>query len=205
MPVSIVTVTESSLHQHPQVICFINPKHPAYPLKIEWLKARFREGMVIKLLYLNGEKRPAGFIEYVPGERCWRSVSAKGYLFVHCIWISAVKDKKRGYGSMLLEECISDAGKGGFNGVAAMVSEGSFMAGQSLFLKNGFQITATDKPYDLVVRKLREDAPDPMFNDWRSRLSAYQGLHILWSGQCPWVARFVKEGCWPTITFRRPG
>ena len=63
---NIQRVTESNLLQHPQAICFINPKHPEYHLKVDWLKERFREGMVIKLLYLEGEKRPAGFIEYVP-------------------------------------------------------------------------------------------------------------------------------------------
>lgn len=67
------------------------------------------------------------------------------------------------------------------------------MADQSLFLKNGFRITASDKPYDLVVRNLSEDASDPGFTDWRAQLSTYQGLHILYSKQCPWVARFVEE------------
>ncbi|NCA77425.1 MAG: GNAT family N-acetyltransferase [Alphaproteobacteria bacterium] len=189
----VSTITESNLHLHPQVICFINPKHPAYHLKIDWLKERFREGMVIKLLYLEDKKRPAGFIEYVPGDQCWRGVHAPGYLFIHCIWISASKDKKRGYGSMLVKDCISEAEKGGLNGVAAMVSESSFMADRTLFMKNGFRIAMSDKPYDLVVRTFRENVQDPVFTDWRSQLSKYQGLHILWSKQCPWVARFVEE------------
>jgi hypothetical protein len=190
---TIIAVNDNNLSDHPQAICFINPKHPAWKPKAEWLKKRFSEGMVIKLLYLEGEKRPAGFIEYVPGDQCWRAVSAPGYLVIHCIWISAVKNKKKGYGSLLLQECLNDAVAGGYAGVAAMVSEGSFMADKSLFLKNDFRISASEKPHNLVVRKLRGDAPDPVFNAWRSQLDRYQGLHILYSNQCPWVCRFIME------------
>lgn len=191
--VRIVKVSESNLHQHPQVICFINPKHPTYPAKVEWLKGRFGEGMVVKLLYLQGSKRPAGFIEYTPGEHCWRAVSAPGYLFVHCVWIGAVKDKKKGYGSLLIQECINDAVAGGYHGVAALTSEGSFMADKNLFLKNGFTVAASDKPFNLMVKQIHADAPLPVFNDWRSQLASYKGLHIIYSNQCPWVARFIAE------------
>jgi hypothetical protein len=56
---TIVTVNGNNLRDHLQAVCFINPKHPSRSLKAEWLNKRFREGMVIKLLYLEGEKLPA--------------------------------------------------------------------------------------------------------------------------------------------------
>lgn len=189
---SIITVDATNLAMHPQAICFINPKHPSYQLKIEWLKERFGEGLVIKLLYVKGEKRPVGFIEYVPGEKCWRAVSAAGYLFIHCIWVNAVKYKNQGLGSMLIETCVADARKGNYNGVAVMTSSGSFMADHSLFLKNGFEEAARDMKHDLLVKRLK-NAPVPFFNDWRTVLKDYRGLHMVFSRQCPWVARFVSE------------
>lgn len=194
-PFRIVSVNERNLADHPQAICYINPKHPAYPVKIEWLKRRFREGLQIKLFYVDGEKRPAGFIEYIPGEYCWRAVSAKGYLFVHCIWINARKHRQQGIGSLLLEDCKQDARQHGFLGVAAMTSSGAFMVDKGLFLKNGFQVVDSAKPtFDLVEKSL-EKGPLPKFNDWQKALGKYQGLHIVYSNQCPWVARFVNPHC----------
>ena len=68
----IVTIDEINLAQHPGAICFINPKNPSFPLKIEWIKQRFSEGLRIKLLYTDDKKKVAGFIEYLPGEFAWR-------------------------------------------------------------------------------------------------------------------------------------
>jgi hypothetical protein len=192
-PYRIVTVNENNLGDHPQSICFINPKHTTYNLKITWLKERFREGLTIKLIYIEGEKRPVGFIEYIPGEMCWRAVSAPGYLFIHCIWVNAVKYKNKGLGTLLLNDCLRDADHLGYSGVAAMTSSGSFMADRSLFMKNGFSIADSAPPlHDLMVRQLKEGV-SPCFNDWQSVLKKYQGLHIVYSRQCPWVARFVNE------------
>jgi hypothetical protein len=33
----------------------------------------------------------------------------------------------------------------------------------------------------------------PAINDWKTQLATYQGLHIIYSKQCPWVARMVEE------------
>jgi hypothetical protein len=190
---TIIPVNQSNLAAHPQAICFINPKHPTYRLKAEWLAERFQEGLRIKLAYAEGEKRPAGFIEYVPGEKCWRAVSAPGTLFIHCIWVNSVKHKNKGLGSMLLNDCLKDAEQNGFTGVAAMTSSGSFMADRTLFEKNGFRVSAASPPHHELMVKQLKPGPLPAFNDWKSELSKYQGLHIVYSRQCPWVARFVSE------------
>ena len=95
----IVSVNEQNISDHPQTVCYINPKHKSHHIKIDWLKQRFDEGYKIKLLYLEGEKRPSGFIEYTNGENAWRAVSAENYLFIHCIWVSANKYKNKGIGS----------------------------------------------------------------------------------------------------------
>ena len=85
---NIIDVTIDKIAEYPQIICFINPKHEFYHLKIDWIKEQLENGLKIKLLYLEGEKRSIGFIEYIPGENCWRSVNAKDYMFIHCLWIN---------------------------------------------------------------------------------------------------------------------
>ena len=187
----IINIDTNNISQYPPT-CFLNPKNEGYQIKAEWLKERFSEGMKIKLLYIENEKKCNGFIEYVPGEYAWRAVDAKGYMFIHCIWINPNKYKNKGYGSLLIKECIKDAENEGKLGVAVVTSEEAFMASKDVFLKNGFESIATVKPFNLMVKTLRK-GPLPKLMDWEKHLSKYQGLNIIYSNQCPWVARSIKE------------
>ena len=147
----IIDVNQKNIAKYPPT-CFLNPKNEGYLIKREWLKKRFAEGMRIKLLYLENERKCNGFIEYVPGEYAWRAVDARDYMFIHCIWISPNKYKKKGYGSILINECVEDAKREGKYGVAVVTSEGPFMAGKALFAKNGFKSVAQAKPsFELMV------------------------------------------------------
>jgi len=190
--INIIDVNESNISKYPPT-CFLNSKNKGYQIKREWLKKRFSEGMRIKLLYLEKEGKCNGYIEYVPGEHAWRAVDAKGYMFIHCIWMNPNNVKNKGYGSLLVQECINDAENEGKYGVAVVTSEGAFMAGKDLFLKNGFKSVASDKPSFELMVKTFNDAPIPKFNNWEKQLSKYQGLNIIYSYQCPWVARSINE------------
>jgi len=192
--IRIINITpENAFDYTPGPSCFINPKQIGARMKLEWMKQRFAEGLTTKVLYLEDQQKSAGFIEYIPGEFAWRAVSAPGYLFIHCIWIYPNKQKNKGYASHLLEECLSDARAAGKYGIAVISSEGSFMAGKKLFTRNGFSTVASDMPsFELLVHQLKE-GPAPTFNDWRSKLATYQGLHFIYSNQCPWVARSIEE------------
>jgi ribosomal protein S18 acetylase RimI-like enzyme len=187
----IIDVNEENISQYPPT-CFLNPKNIGYQIKLKWLKERFSEGLKIKLLYLENGKKCHGFIEYVPGEYAWRAAEAKDYLFIHCIWVSPNKFKNKGYGSLLVEECIKDAKEQGKAGVAVIASEGPFMAKKDLFLKNGFREVQALGVFSLLVKQLRK-APEPKFKDCESKLRSYEGLNIVYSNQCPWVARFMSE------------
>lgn len=99
--------------------CFMSRrKSEGYRRKLEWLQARFAEGMKIKMLKLPER----GFIEYIPGEYAWRAVDAKGYMFIHCFWIVG-KSKGKGLGKLLLDECIRDARNAGMPGVTIFRSD----------------------------------------------------------------------------------
>ena len=188
----IISVNSENISEY-QPVCFLNPKNEGYLKKLEWLKECFSKGLIIKLLYLENEKKCNGFIEYIPGEYAWRAVDAKGYMFIHCIWISPNKHKEKGHGSLLVKECIKDAKKEGKYGVAVVTSEGPFMAGKALFLKNGFTSIAKAKPsYELMIKTIKNGLL-PKFRDWEKQLSQYNGLNIIYANQCPWVARSIKE------------
>ncbi len=143
-------------------------KKAGYPEKIEWLRERFPEGMRIKTLY-SDKDGTQGMIEYIPGEYCWRPVEASGYMFIHCIF-SGFKNiyKGKGYGSLLLDECLEDARKENMHGVAVVTRKGPFMAGKELFLKNGFEVVENAPPdFELLVKKFNERAPAPKFKgEW---------------------------------------
>jgi len=179
-----------NLSDHPQVICFINPKHEFYSKKIDWLKEQFNNGLKIKLLYLNGEKRPIGFIEYIPGENCWRSVNAKGYMFIHCLWTNGKKHQGQGLGRLLLDEVEKDSAD--MLGVVAITSDKSFMTDRQIFIKNGYNIISESGKDQLVLKQFKKGSL-PSINNWQAELEKYKGLSIIYSKQCPWVARFIEE------------
>ena len=187
---NIVEVSADNISQHPQAICFINPKQEFYHKKVDWLKDQFEKGLKIKLLYLEWEKRPIGFIEYVPGEYCWRSVDAKGYMFIHCLWTNGKKYQHRGLGTLLIEEVEKDAK--GMLGIAVVTSDKSFMANKEIFMKNGYSIVSESGKEQLIAKRFNE-GPPPSINNWEKQLKKYQGLTMIYSKQCPWVARFIEE------------
>lgn len=189
---TIIDVNLKNITQYPPT-CFLNPKNEGYLIRREWLKKRFSEGMRIKLLYIENEKKANGFIEYVPGENAWRAIDAKDYMFIHCIWISPNKYKEKGYGSILINECIEDAKRDGKHGVAVVTSEGPFMAGKALFIKNGFKSVAQAEPSIALMAKSIKKGPLPKFTDYEKQLGKYKGLNIVYSNQCPWVARSIPE------------
>jgi len=177
-------------------ICgYKNIKRAGYPEKIKWLKERFQEGLKIKTLY-SDQTGTQGMIEFIPGKYCWRPVEANGYMFIHCIFAGFKKVYKgKGYGSMLLNECLKDAENENMYGIAVVTRKGSFMAGKALFLKHGFEVVDKAPPdFELLVKKFNNKATTPKFNaNWEKKMNQYQALTIIRSDQCPYTVKNVKE------------
>ncbi len=189
--VKIIEVDENNFEQYPPR-CFIDVKNEGHIKKVEWMLDRIKEGMKIKILH-NEKNKQIGFIEYIPGEYAWRNVDAAGYMFIHCVWITPNMNKNKGYASLLINESIEEAWKQKRNGVAVLTSNGSFMADKSVFLKNGFRSVDFFKPsFDLMVHQFKE-SPLPKINVPVISSDKYPGLHIVYSNQCPWVARSITE------------
>ncbi|MBN1142774.1 MAG: GNAT family N-acetyltransferase [Bacteroidales bacterium] len=189
----IIRVDEKNLTDYPQVICFINPNNKYFRLKIDWLKNRFSEGLNMKVIKPDQAGKVAGYIEYVPGEFAWRAVNALDYMFIHCLWVYPNNNKKKGLGSALLEEAESDARNAKMKGVAVVSSDGAFMANRDLFLKNGYTVKEEMEKCQLLVKNFKGEQPALGFNNTADARSNLKGWHMVYSSQCPWVARFVEE------------
>ncbi|MBN1806048.1 MAG: GNAT family N-acetyltransferase [Sedimentisphaerales bacterium] len=171
-----------------------DPSKEAYRHKLRWLKKRMSEGLKVKMLSTPDDGL-AGYIEYIPGERAWRAVNAEGYMFIHCIYMET-RFKGRGYGTVLVEECMKDAKKAGMNGAAVVTREGAWMAGKELFIKNGFEEVEKALPdFSLLVKKFEKSAPTPSFKgQWDKKRKKFgKGLVIITSGQCPHNAKMVND------------
>jgi hypothetical protein len=195
MPVKIIdTYTENILQYG--VCGYKDIKRAGNPEKLKWLKERFTEGLKLKTLY-SDQDGTQGMIEYIPGEFCWRPVEASGYMFIHCIF-SGFKNsyKGKGYGSLLLNECVAEAKQGNYYGVAVITRKGPFMAGKELFVRNGFEIIESAPPdFELLALRFNIKAPLPRFkSNWEERLARYgRGLTIIRADQCPYTVKNVKE------------
>jgi GNAT superfamily N-acetyltransferase len=171
------------------------PTHPGRQQKRRWLEANAKFGLRAKTL-LAADDRPCGYIEYLPGEFAWRGVEARGYMFIHCIWIFSKRQQRKGWGSVMIEACLDDARKAGMSGVAVVVRDGPWLADRRLFHANGFEPVDTAPPdYQLLVRKLNRAAANPAFKKgWDQKVARYgRGLTIIRSSQCPHIAKFASE------------
>jgi len=195
MAVEIIDTNADNIREYG--ICgYKNIRREGYSEKIEWLKDRFPEGMKIKTLY-SDKDGTQGMIEYIPGEYGWRPVEASGHMFIHCIFVGFKRAYKgKGYGSLLVHECLEDASKENMHGVAVVTRKGPFMAGKELFAKNGFEVVDRAPPdFELLVKKFNRNAPTPKFKgDWEKKLSQYsKGLTIIRADQCPYSVKNVKQ------------
>jgi len=190
----LIDIDSSNLAEYP--CCGIkNPSHPGLLAKRCWLKAQFNLGLRAKIL-LDAGGKPFGYIEYLPGEFAWRGVSAAGYMFIHCIWNQSSRHQRKGWGSALLEACVKDAKAASMNGVAVLTRAGPWSAGRSLFLAKGFKLANAAPPdYELLVHKFKAGAADPAFKGGYDRKAERfgNGLTIIRSAQCPYIAKFGAE------------
>jgi hypothetical protein len=170
-------------------------EHEGCRRKADWFKKRLSEGMRYKVLY-SENKGAVGLIEYIPGKYAWRAIEADTYMVIHCLCIFYKPFREKGYASEMIDECIKDAKKEKMSGVAVVTRKGAWMVGKEIFLKKGFDVADKASPdFELLVKKFKKDAPDPKFKrNYEKFLKKYsKGLTILWSDQCPYIAKAMKE------------
>ena len=188
----IISVDKSNIEKH-GLFCVKNKKHPGYTAKRKWLEQRFKEGLRIKLI-LNEKGKQAGFIEYIPGEYTWRIVHAPQYFIIHCIWVNSKQFSKRGIASKLIDDCLCDANKSGMNGVATVTSDGTWMAGKDLFIKNGFvEVGRAEPHFQLMSKKIGKGTIPHFPSNLNERNTVKNGLQLLYTDQCPYIGKAIEE------------
>lgn len=169
-------------------------KHKELSNKIDWYAKYYPKGLRIKALLVDGLYQ--GMIEYMPGKYAYRPVEASQYLFIQCIFTGFKKDyKKKGFGSMLIDECVTDAKNLKMKGIASLTRKSSFMASPDIFIKNRFIFGDSVKPdFSIVYKPFDKSAEAPVFKDQVNKgVSDYEkGLYILRSVQCPYTEKNVN-------------
>jgi ribosomal protein S18 acetylase RimI-like enzyme len=194
----IVSVDANNVEEH-GFFCIKNKKHPGYIGKLAWLKKRLAQGLRLKLV-VTDDGKPAGFLEYVPGDLTWRVVDASEYMVIHCLWVASSKFPCQSMAAALLEHCLDDARKSRLLGVAVVSSEGPWMAGAAIYRKHGFvEVDRAEPQFGLLVRPahktaITKGAAAPSFpTDWDERRKRLRGLQLLYSDQCPYIIKSVNE------------
>lgn len=160
--------------------------------KKQWMKSQFDKGLVFYRLDARGKV----FIEYMPAETCWKPVIANDYVMINCLWVSG-QYKGHGHSKTLLQYCIDDARRSDKNGIILVTSNKKkpFLTDKSFFLAHGFEVVDKAQPYfELLAYKLKHDAPVPAFTEFarKNASTIHNGLHLVYSNQCPFMERYVE-------------
>lgn len=170
--------------------CYMSKKKSVgYKRKLAWMEARFSEGMRLKLLELPAR----GFIEYLPGDFAWRAVEAKGYMFIHCLWVVG-QSKGKGYATALLNECVRDAQAAKMKGVAMLTSEKNWLLKRRFLEKHGFERVSEAPPsFSLMVKRFgKAKLPSLLDNSATIRRRFGKGVTVFRSDQCPYIEDATK-------------
>jgi len=189
----LIEVTAETVDAHGFFCCMSKRASAGWEAKRDWLLERFPEGL--RLYLLGGGKR--GFIEFMPGESCWRPVSASGWTVIHCLWVVG-SSKGRGEAAKLLAQCIEDARDAGSAGVAVVASTLNFLTAPSFYEHFGFRRVDRATPrYELMALPFDDAAQLPRFTRAakRPRVESETGLLIQTTDQCPYNAQLVDGLC----------
>ncbi len=175
-------------------ICCAMSNHQSARKK-EWLKARFRDGLVL----YRSEERGKCFIEYIPAEKAWHPLDADGYMHIDCLWVSGSL-KGRGYSNDLLGECIRDAKAQGRKGLCILSSarKKGFLADPKYLGYKGFRTAdESDTGIQLWHLPFRSGEEPPRFKACAKHPQVPEsGFVLYYSDQCPftyyWVPRLSE-------------
>ena len=187
---SIIDVTPQNVEKE-TLFCIKDILNPGFKCKQDWFVKQYQNGLRMNILK-GTEGQMIGFIEYLPASMAWRPIHANSYMFIHCMYIYPNKNKKKGYGSLLIETVEQEAKLKNMNGVCVMTSKGPWMTDMRIFEKNGYKLVDKKGRFELLSKKWSDTDPEPAFIDWTVKQQKYQGWHLLYSDQCPWHDKSVN-------------
>ena len=188
-----IRITDDNIEKE-HICCAMSGKQGV--IKKEWLKQRFKEGLV----FCRSTERGKCFIEYIPAENAWVPIQADGYFYIDCLWVSGSL-KGHGYSNDLLGECIRAAKEQGRKGLCILSSGGrkrEFLSDPKYLAYKGFAVADTSEcGINLMYLPLAQDAEPPRFKACAKHPAVEEsGFVLYYTDQCPftyyWVSR-VEE------------
>lgn len=184
-----IRITEENIGKE-HICCAMSNNQSAQ--KKEWLKGRFKEGLVFYRSELHGKC----FIEYIPAENAWQPLEADGYMHINCLWVSGSL-KGHGYSSELLNECIRDAKAQERKGLCILSSakKKGFLADPKYLTYKGFQVAdESDCGIQLWYLPFEAGAEPPKFKDCAKHPQVSDsGFVLYYSDQCPFTYYWVPR------------
>ena len=189
--VEIITVTVDTVEEHGFFCKMSARKTTAWQAKRDWLKARFEEGLQLRLL--GGGER--GFVEFMPGGKCWRAIDgADDFIVIHCLWVVG-KSKGLGYAKALLDEVETYAHANGFRGVAALTGSGNWLISPGVLEHRGYMcVDRAERGFELTVKSFAGGPMPRLSGGWHAKAEACgPGLTVLRTAQCPYLEDAAKH------------
>lgn len=185
-----ITLNAENLEQEHICCAIADKKHQAgVAAKKAWIRQRLADGHTFTKLDARGKV----FIEYTPLGNAWVPVVGKGYLYIHCLWVSG-SFKGKGYATELLSSCIADAKKQGRAGVCVISAKKKqpFLSDKAFMLKHGF--TTVDRIGEYELLAISFDGTKPQFAETaRKQTIEDETLTIYYSVQCPYIPNCIRE------------
>ena len=185
-----IRVTKDNLEKEHICCAISNNKDVQVSSKKAWLAERFDEGLV----FLKSAERGKCFIEYIPAENAWVPISAGGYMYIDCLWVSG-SFKGHGYSTDLLAACIEDSKEKGKKGlcILAAAKKKPFLADPKFLKYKGFSVCdEADNGIQLWYLPFEADAHRPQFRECAKHPRTDEnGFVLYYTSQCPFNAKYV--------------
>ena len=185
-----IRVTKENLASE-HICCAISNNHDIQVAsKKAWLAERFDDGLV----FLKSVERGKCFIEYIPAENAWNPITADGYMYIDCLWVSGSL-KGHGYSTDLLNACIEDSKAKGKKGLCILssVKKKPFLADPKFLKYKGFTVCdEADNGIQLWYLPFTDNAEPPEFRECAKYPHISEDGYVLYyTDQCPFNAKYV--------------
>jgi len=185
-----IRVTKENLASE-HICCAISNNHDIQVAsKKAWLAERFDDGLV----FLKSVERGKCFIEYIPAENAWNPITADGYMYIDCLWVSG-SFKGHGYSNDLLGTCIKDSKGKKKAGLCILSSQKKkpFLADPKFLKYKGFAVCdEADNGIQLWHLPFAAETAKPRFKDCARHPHVEDSGYVLfYTHQCPFNAKYV--------------
>lgn len=185
-----IRITKENIEKEHICCAISNNKDIQVSSKKSWLTERFDDGLV----FYRSAERGKCFIEYIPAENAWIPVSANGYMYIDCLWVSG-SFKGHGYSTDLLDYALEDSRNKGKIGMCILSSakKRAFLTDPKFLTYKGFSVCdQSSNGIQLWYLPFGENAEKPKLKECAKQPHADgTGYVLYYTNQCPFTAKYV--------------